>query len=391
MNRRYLYKNIIEDLKQKMVFISGPRQVGKTTLIQNIGEQFYKHTQYLNWDNRDHRKMILNTEFIGEPDLVIFDEIHKYKKWKNHIKGFFDTFKNKYHIAVTGSARLDLYKKGGDSLMGRYYNYRLHPITLAEALDIQNKVTPFEKLTFHTIKDSSKILQELMEFGGFPEPFLSKNKKTLRRWQNNRLDRLVEEDIRDVEIVRDLSALQILSDILPNKVGSLFSINSLVSDLEVTHKTVSRWVDVLERFYYHYRIYPYTASKKINYIKKEPKLFLWDYSTIQDNGNKFENLIASHLLKFVHFLEDSEGYKAELRFIRDKEEREADLLVVVDKKPWFVVEVKMSDTKVSKPLNYFRKKLDIPFSYQVVNKEGVDMIKDGVRVISASKFLTAFI
>lgn len=388
---RYLRALVNADLKNKMVFIGGPRQVGKTTLSQYIGKSNYDKYNYLNWDNREDRKTILAGKHKAESALVIFDEIHKYKQWKNFIKGEFDKHKNKFHILVTGSARLDLYRKGGDSLMGRYHYYRLHPFSLAEVLEIKNKINILGELIFsQDQKKSIKIFKDLYSFGGFPEPFINKSDKTLRRFHNERLDRLVKEDIRDIEQVRDLSALQILVEILPEKVGSLLSLNSLREDLQVAHKTVSLWVDVLERFYYHFRIYPF-ASTKIKALRKEPKLYLWDWSQIENEANKFENIIASHLLKFVHFLYDSEGHKIELHFIRDTEGREADFLITLNKKPWFAVEAKLSDEQASKHLKYFTKKLKIPFSYQVVKQSGTDFLQDGIRVISADKFLSGLV
>ena len=262
---------------------------------------------------------------------------------------------------------------------------------MAEVLEIKNKINILGELIFsQDQKKSIKIFKDLYSFGGFPEPFISKSDKTLRRFHNERLDRLVKEDIRDIEQVRDLSALQVLVEILPEKVGSLLSLNSLREDLQVAHKTVSLWVDVLERFYYHFRIYPF-VSTKIKSLRKEPKLYLWDWSQIENEANKFENIIASHLLKFAHFLYDSEGYKVELHFIRDTEGREADFLITANKKPWFAVEAKLSDEQASKHLKYFTKKLKIPYSYQVVKQSGTDFLQDDIRVISADKFLSGLV
>ena len=235
-----------------------------------------------------------------------------------------------------------------------------------------------------------KSFNDLFRFGGFPEPFLAKNKRTLRRFHNERLDRLVREDIRDIESVRDLSALQILVEILPQKVGSLLSLNSLRVDLQVTHKTVSLWMDILERFYYHFRIHPFTANT-IKSLRKEPKMYLWDWSQLEDEAVRLENILASHLLKLVHFLNDLEGYKAELYFLRDIQAREVDFLIAVDKKPWFAVEVKPSTGKISTHLKYFKKKLDILFSYQVIRESGVDFMQEGVRVMSADRFLSGLV
>ncbi|MBI4653140.1 ATP-binding protein [Candidatus Kuenenbacteria bacterium] len=391
IKNRYLYPSIITDLKNKMVFIGGPRQVGKTTLAQLVGKNNYEKYTYLNWDNREDRKIILQGKFEAESTLIIFDEIHKYKQWKNYIKGEFDKYKKIFHILVTGSARLDLYRKGGDSLIGRYYYYRLHPFSLAEVLQIKPDLKIFKELIFKkTKKNITKIFTDLLFFGGFPEPFIAKNDKILRRFHNERLDRLVKEDIRDIEQVRDLSALQILTDILPDKVGSLLSLNALREDLQVAHKTISLWVNILEKFYYHFRIYPF-LTKTIKSLRKEPKMYLWDWSQIKNKGNRLENMIASHLLKMSHFLYDTKGYKVELYFLRDLEGREVDFLVTVDKKPWMAIEVKSSDEQASKYLKYFVKKLNIPFAYQVVQQSKIDFYQNNIRIISADKFLSGLI
>jgi len=391
--KRYLQDDIVRDLEDKMVFIGGPRQVGKTTLARLVGNGNYKKYAYLNWDNRTDRKTILSEEFPADAGLLIFDEIHKYKKWKNYIKGEYDKHKERFDIIVTGSARLDLYRRGGDSLMGRYHYLRLHPFSLSEVIGKKRDIDVFKELVFTDDPKGNKarkIFDELFIFGGFPEPFLKKDMRTLRRFHMERLERLVKEDIRDLESVRDISAIQILVELLPPKVGSLLSLNSMTEDLQVTYKTVAHWMDILEKFYYHYRIYPYNA-KTIRSLKKEPKMYLWDWSQISDEAARFENIIASHLLKTVHYLTDIEGYKAELFFLRDIESRETDFLVTIDRKPWFSVEVKLSSLEISKPLKYFSDKLKIPFNYQVVKKEGIDYQYENIRVISADKFLSALI
>lgn len=391
--KRYLQDDIVRDLEDKMVFIGGPRQVGKTTLARLVGNGNYKKYAYLNWDNRTDRKTILSEEFPADAGLLIFDEIHKYKKWKNYIKGEYDKHKERFDIIVTGSARLDLYRRGGDSLMGRYHYLRLHPFSLSEVIGKKREIDVFKELVFTDDPKGNKarkIFDELFIFGGFPEPFLKKDMRTLRRFHMERLERLVKEDIRDLESVRDISAIQILVELLPPKVGSLLSLNSMTEDLQVTYKTVAHWMDILEKFYYHYRIYPYNA-RTIRSLKKEPKMYLWDWSQISDEAARFENIIASHLLKTVHYLTDIEGYKAELFFLRDIESRETDFLVTIDRKPWFSVEVKLSSLEISKPLKYFSDKLKIPFNYQVVKKEGIDYQYENIRVISADKFLSALI
>lgn len=391
LKKRYIHNEITADLKEKMVFIGGPRQVGKTTLAKIIGKDDFFDFSYLNWDSVEDRRAILKGQFRSGSALVIFDEIHKYKRWKNFIKGEYDKYKDHFNILVTGSARLDLYKKGGDSLMGRYRYYRLHPFSLAEILEKKNKIIPGQEPTFQKISaDLNSIFKRLFLYGGFPEPLFASDEDVLRRFHNERLERLIKEDIRDIETLRDLSSLEILASLLPGKVGSLLSLNSLREDIEVSYKTIALWVDVLERFYYHYRIYPFSANT-IKSLRKEPKMYLWDWSAVENEGARLENMIASHLLKFAHYLYDSQGYKTELYFIRDREQREVDFLITLDRKPWFAVEVKTVDKKISTPLKYFTKKLSIPFSYQIIKEPDVDFLQNNIRVISADKFLSGLV
>ncbi len=389
---RYLTKHIITDLRSKMVFIAGARQVGKTSLSKYIAEGFFKGHEYLNWDFSEDRVKMLNIRFKGDAELIIFDEIHKYKNWKNYLKGLYDKEGDKYRLLITGSARLDVYRRGGDSMMGRYYPYRLHPFTLSEFLGIDNAVTPFEPLLFPQVnRETQEAFEALRRFGGFPEPLLSQDENTLRRWHNLRLERLIREDIRDLENIRNLSSLQIMVDLLPSKVGSLFSLNSMREDLSVSHKTIADWAEMLERFYYHFRVYPYT-KKGFRSLKKEPKLYLYDWSQVEHSeGARLENMVASHLFKLCHYLHDTAGYNAELYFLRDTEGREVDFLVTIKGRPWFAVEVKSSDKEVSRHLLYFKKKLNIPFLYQVVLDSGIDFIQNDIRVLSADKFLSGLI
>lgn len=212
----------------------------------------------------------------------------------------------------------------------------------------------------------------------------------MRRWHNEKLERLFREDIRDVENIREISNMKLLGDILPSKVGSLLSINTIREDLEVSHKAVTNWLSILELFYYHFRIYPY-HSNKVRSLKKEGKLYLIDWSEIDDEGIRFENMIASHLLKFVEYLQQSEGLKVTLNYLRNVDKKEIDFLISMDNKPWFAVEAKLNKTKISQNLNYFKERLNIPFVYQVIRKNNVDIMKDNIRIISADKFLNNLI
>ncbi len=386
---RYLTHYIIEDLKEKMVFVAGPRQVGKTTLCRNLVATNFKNYAYFNWDNRADRRAIVSASWPADAELLIFDELHKYRQWKGFIKGEYDKLKERFKFLITGSARLDISRRGSDSLQGRYHYYRLHPFTLNEVENITFRTEVFKELP---VKDRyyQDTLDTLYRFGGFPEPFIKQSERHLRRWHNEKIERMFREDIFDVRLIRDISNMKLLCDLLPLKVGSLLSINALREDLEVSHRAVSLWLDILESFYYHFRVYPYSA-KKIRSLKKEPKLYLWDWSEVEDEASRFENLIASHLLKLVHFITDYEGYKAELFFLRDVDKREVDFLVTVNSKPWFAVEVKLNDTDLSPALLYFKERLSIPFIYQVVKKEGIDRLEKGARIISAGKFLSGII
>jgi len=394
MLKRYLEPYIKKDLEERMVFIGGARQVGKTTLSQQIGNLYYPDNFcYFNWDWRVDRKAIINEEFPADKKLFIFDEIHKYRRWKNFLKGFYDKNKKKIKILVTGSSRLDIYRRGGDSLLGRYRFLRLHPLSLREIVGfLKSDIEPFTPLSFPKKIDDKiqKVFNRLLKFGGFPEVYLKNDEVFLRRWHNERIERIIREDIREIETIRDISMLEVLVELLPERVGSILSLNSLREELEVSFKSVKLWMDILERFYYHFRLYPY-QTKKIKALKKEPKLYFWDWSEIQKESARFENMIASHLLKFVHFLYDVYGWRAELFYLRDVEKREVDFLVVIDKKVWFAVEVKLSSSDLSKNLKYFAQKLKIPFLYQVVKEEGIDFLRQNTRIISAGKFLMGLV
>lgn len=386
---RYLTNSILSDLNDKMVFIGGARQVGKTTLAKEIISKHFDNSNYYNWDYQPHRKKITSFELPGESGLLIFDEIHKFKKWKNLVKGIFDTHKDKYQILVTGSARLNIYRRSGDSLQGRYHYYTLHPFSLAEIELIQNELQLFKEIKFHT-QTSQESLEILFEFGGFPEPLIAQSSRMLRRWHNEKLERLFREDIRDLENIRDINSMKLLGDLLPSKAASQLSLNSIREDLGISHRAITNWLNILESFYYHFRIYPYT-SKMIRSIKKEAKLYLLDWSEIADGAARFENLIASHLYKFTNYLFQREGYRTDLFYLRNVDKKEVDFLVTVDNKPWFAVEVKLSDISPSKNISYFKERLHIPFVFQVVKQSDVDILKDNVRIISANKFLSGLV
>lgn len=366
---RYIQPFVQEDLKNKMVFIGGPRQVGKTTLaLSYLSNGNANHSAYLNWDNVKNRSDLLKGELPKDQPLVIFDEIHKYAQWRNLVKGFYDTFKSDIQFLVTGSARLDYYRKGGDSLQGRYHYYRLHPLSLME---INRNPTQTD-------------LESLLKFGGFPEPFFKGKEEFWRRWQRDKLQKVIYDDIRDLENVREISLMELLAGELPNRVGAPLSIRNLRILLQIAPDTCQRWVSIFDQMYYSFRISPYGAPK-IRAVKKEQKLYLWDWSVLTEIGYKFENLVACQLLKYCHLREDTEGYNMELRFIRDTDKREIDFVVLQDKKPLFAVECKTGEKQLSPAIPYFRDRTDIPAFYQVHLGEK-DVLNNGIRIMPFVKF-----
>ncbi len=373
-----------------MVFISGPRQVGKTTFAGSIVASKFRHPVCFTWDLRPDRQRILRGEWGRADDLLVFDELHKFPKWKALLKGFYDTQKAHHAFLVTGSARLDIFRRGSDSLQGRYHSYRLHPFSVAELQGAKHLPEPFSEIWRATGAPDEGLLASLETFGGFPEPFLKQSQRALRRWHREKIERLFREEITEVENIRNLQSMKVLSDLLPARVGSLLSLNNLANDVQVSHTAISTWMEILESFYYHFRVYPF-QGKTIRSLRKEPKLYLWDWSEVEDEAARFENLVGAHLLKFVHLMQDAEGYDIDLRFIRDRDQREVDFLVTVNEKPWFAVEVKLQSLEVSRDLTYFQERLHIPYAFQVVKTPGVQKASGDVRVVSASRFLACLV
>jgi predicted AAA+ superfamily ATPase len=336
-----------DSLDEKIVLLSGPRQTGKTTLaLSLLSPPTKSNPAYLNWDVGTDRSMIRKAELPPNAPLVVLDEIHKYKNWRELLKGLYDKRVPELSVLVTGSARLDHYRKGGDSLFGRHVSYRLHPFSLGE------------------LRGESAELKTLLEFGGFPEPFIKQNALFSRLWRRSRNTLIVKEDLRDLERVHEISLIEALMELLPPRVGSPLSVKSLREDLDTSHHSVERWLKILENLYYCFRIPPF-GSPHVRAVKKEQKLYLWDWSEITEQGTRFENLVACQLLKFIHLREDTEGYRMELRYLRDTDKREMDFVVLQEGKPLFAVEAKFNDENLSPALPYFAHRTTIPFIYQV--------------------------
>jgi predicted AAA+ superfamily ATPase len=339
---RYITPYILDDLHSKMVFISGPRQVGKTTLAKGILSDHFSSGRYLDWDLDEDRQDILKKRWDIDDKLLIFDELHKFPKWKTWIKGIYDVSHKSHAFLVTGSARLDIYRRGGDSLMGRYHPWRLHPFTLDE---LPKGISPKEGF------------QRLMTFGGFPEPFIGRNERAARRWRRERFDRVLREDIRDLESIRNIQLLGIFVDMLRQRVGGLITLSNIATDLQISPKTAKVWLEVLERMYLLFTVRPYTRSLP-RAVLKPPKVYFFDNADVlAGEGEQFENLVATSLLKRLHFLEDRDGYRYELRYLRDKEGREIDFVIIKENLVEELIEAKWSDDKISKSLLYYAERL----------------------------------
>jgi len=391
MKKRYLTNFLKEDLSRKMVFLGGPRQVGKTTISRHIAEDHSNHI-YLNWDNPKHKILITSQQWPPATRWIVFDEIHKYDGWKNLIKGIWDTRANDEKIIVTGSSKLNIFKTSGDSLLGRYHYHVLHPFTLKELNSGDSlKIEMPEFLHSLNFPEKPENLSELFKFGGFPEPLLEGNERTLLRWQNERFERIFREDVRDSEKVKLLSQVELLGALLPKRIASPLSLSSLSEDVQTSPKTIITWMELLCRNYYCFRVMPF-HNRLERALKKESKYYLWDWSEVEEEGPRFENMVASHLLKFCDFYYYVYGIKAKLWYIRDREGREVDFLITWNESPWFMVECKLKNAP-AKALQYFGDRLGVKHKFLVTLDASSHYLdkKSGVHVIPAGKFLMALV
>lgn len=365
MELRYLDAVVRADLETKMVFVAGPRQVGKTTLAKAL---LPNPAGYLNWDVPEHRASILGRELPLAP-MVAFDELHKYRSWRNYLKGLWDRPGHRLRVLVTGSARLDAYRRGGDSLQGRYHLHRLHPLSLAELGD-------------------PAALPELLRLGGFPEPFFSGSERAARRWSRDYRTLLIREEITSLEQIVDLGNLELLALRLPELVGAPLSLNALREDLAVSHDAVGRWVAALERLYAVARLSPFGAPA-IRAIKKAQKHYLFDWTQVPELPQRFENLVAMALLKWVHQQQDAEGRDLELRYFRDRDGREVDFVVTDRRVPVLLVETKWADTKVDRNLRYLKQRFADAEAWQISATGSKDALTpEGVRLAPAPLLLS---
>lgn len=359
--------------ERQMAFVAGPRQVGKTTTCRDLADV------YLDWDNEDHRALILSgptavashaglNQLVAKPIRIVFDELHKYSRWKQFLKGFFDTYEAKVRIMVTGSSRLDVYRKGGDSLMGRYFLYHMHPLSVAEicrpqpAYSVHNQPRQLEHAEW----------QALWEHGGHPEPFQKRSPRFSLRWRELRNQQLLREDVRDMTRIQDLDQLSMLAQLLGAKSSDQLIYSSLAKQVRVSENTARSWIATLCSLHYGFLVRPWHRNLS-KALRKEPKWFLRDWSGITDVGKRTETFCACHLLKAVEGWTDLGLGVFELCYIRDTLKREVDFVVIRDGQPWFLVEAKHGDDGLSPQLAYFQEQTGAQHAFQLrLNADYVD-------------------
>ena len=393
--RPRVYDRILEaHLKEnrQMAFVSGPRQVGKTTTCRHEG------SAYLSWDIlEDQRNIVRGPTTVAnsleldraraKSPVLVFDELHKYPKWKAFLKGFFDGYGDKAKVIVTGSSRLDIFRKGGDSLMGRYFLYRMHPFSVGEIARTSVPTTPIHKPS----PVSDEDWNALWVHGGFPEPYLRRSETFTRRWRSLRLHQLTKEDLRETTQLQDLGSMEVLAQILAERSGQQLTYAGLAQDTNIAGDTAKRWVGVLEQMHFGFRVAPWFKSVA-NSLRKEPKWFLRDWSGVSDEGPRAETFVGCHLLKAVEGWTDLGLGTFDLRYLRTKLKKEVDFLVVKNGKPWSLVEVKFSGNSLSTSLKDFQDVVGAQHAFQVVVNlpyEEVDCF--GFRtpvVVSARTFLS---
>lgn len=378
----------------RMIFISGPRQVGKTTYAKNKIKQL--GGGYFNWDEKEIRLQYEKESsfFVKSTklnSLVVFDEIHKRRKWKDILKGIYDTHKQNYKFLITGSAKLDTFRRSGDSLVGRYFLTHFFPISVGDLLSLNFKEYVLPKDLIKDVLGTSKVISKndyeiLLKLNGFPEPFFKSSESFFRRWQAQHKELLIREDLRDLSNVQSLDKIEILLELLGNNVTNIISYNSLARDLEADHKSVKQWISQLEKIMLTFVIQPW-SNKIQRSIRKNPKVYFYDWSTSSNKGYKFENFIACHLYKATTLWNDRFGHSFGLFFIRSYSGEEIDFCITLNKKPWLLIEVKNGYPEVSPALKEYLKILKIPCVI-VTNEENWNLSNSGIHIFSARRFLS---
>jgi uncharacterized protein len=366
---RYQKKYILKDLNKKMVFLAGPRQAGKTTLAKEIAKEFTSST-YLNFDRAEDRKILLEESWHPSTELLIFDEIHKMKKWKNYLKGVYDTKQPTQKILVTGSARLEIFNKVGDSLAGRFFLHRLMPLSPSECDKVKVDYT----------------IDRFLERGGFPEPFLDPELVEADRWRLQYTDSLLREDVLEFDNIQNINGIRLVFDLLRERVGSPISYSSIAEDVGISPNTVKKYIQIFEALYIVFRVTPYSQNIARS-LRKEPKIYFFDTGLVKgDEGKRFENFVATCLLKHVYAKTDYLAQHYTLNYLQTKEKHEVDFALVQDKKAEKIIEVKRTDHTVGKGLIYFHNKYQFP-AVQVVKDLRREQMENTIEILSGLRFL----
>jgi predicted AAA+ superfamily ATPase len=393
----------------KMIFLSGPRQIGKTTFVLSKLKALSLEHLYFNWDDPHvRREYIRNPHFLKAKiaaekaiPLIAFDEIHKHKQWKDILKGLYDIHREQAQFIITGSARLDFFRQSGDSLIGRYFSYRMLPLGMSEAMGemqhvvnddmmFSNQGNEAELITrLHDIpgKKAREVMEQLAVFGGFPEPFLKANTRFSNKWRRDYKSLLLYEDLRDLSRIQDIKGVEQLVLMLPERVGSPLSINSLREDLQVNHATVSNWIEALKKIYLVFSILPWSRhiSKA---IKRETKVYFFDWALVSDSAKRLENMVAVSLLRLVCRWNELGLGDFDLRYVRNQQGKEVDFVIIKDQQPLLMFEVKESERKPAKAGTYFQKHLHIPYFQVVGTFDGVEAFPNRQYVIAAWRLLS---
>lgn len=369
MSQRDISDAVREDLKEKFIFLAGPRQVGKTTFAKNL----YEKHEYFNYDIPSDRILIEERSWKRDTDLVILDELHKLKNWKLFLKGIFDKERTTPPVLVTGSARLEFARKVGDSMAGRFFHYRLHPFDLKE---LANQGKPDE------------IMSALLTLGGFPEPFTKGRESFYRKWRRSHLDVILRQDLIDLESLRDVTSIETMLELLRHRIGSPISYASIARDLQKSPATIKHWFEILENLYVVFRVSPYNKNVARS-ILKEPKFYFFDLAVTEGEGARLENLVACSLQKELHRIEDFLGLKTGLHYLRTKEGKELDFLITIEDKPILIIEVNAADDTPSPHFSAFNKFFpDIP-KLQLVKSLAREKDYDwGLKIRKISDWLT---
>jgi hypothetical protein len=383
-----------EWLIDRMLFIAGPRQVGKTTYIKNKIKTL--GGSYFNWDNPDvsnaySERSSFFVDTSKANTIVAFDEIHKKHKWKDILKGIYDVHKNNYQFVITGSARLDTFRRSGDSLVGRYFLAHMFPLSVAELQnqdfeEITNAQTLIQKMQENNnLSISDNDLDSLIKLGGFPEPFFSGSETTWRRWQKQHHELLIREDLRDLSNIQKLDSIAVLAKLLRERVSGTLSYNSLTEDLQTDNKTIKNWISQLEKIMLVFQIKPW-YKQITNSIRKNPKIYFYDWSYLENPGARFENFIAAQLYRTVTLWNDRYGYDFGLYFVRDYQNNEIDFCITLNSKPWLLIEAKHGYPEWKAGFNKLKDELKVP-AIVVTNEKNWNSMVNDVYVVSTKRFL----